>query len=110
MEDFCCKARYVTQGNMTEAPKTLTYASVVSRDSVRIALILAALNDLEVKSADIKNTYLSAPVTEKIWTILSPELREDTGKKAIIVSSLYGLKSAGTAFRYEDIWISIISC
>ena len=49
IEDFRLKARYVAQGNMTEAPKTLTYASVVSRDSVRIALILAALNDLEVK-------------------------------------------------------------
>ena len=110
MEDFHRNARYVAQGNMTETPKALTYTSVVSRESVRSALTLAALNDLEVKSADIKNTYLSAPVTEKIWTILSPELREDAGKKAIIVSSLYGLKSAGTAFRYEDIWISIISC
>ena len=99
MGDFRCKTRYVAQGNMTETPKTLTYASVVSRESVGIALTLAALNDLEVKSADIKNTYLSAPVTEKIWTILSPELREDAGKKAIIVRSFYGLKSAGAAFR-----------
>ena len=99
MEDFRRKARYVAQGNMTEAPKTLTYASVVSRESVRIALTLAALNDLEVKSADIKNAYLTAPVTEKIWTILGPEFGEDAGKKAIIVRALYGLKSAGAAFR-----------
>ena len=99
MEDFRRKARYVAQGNMTEAPKTLTYASVVSRESVRIALTLAALNDLEVKSADIKNAYLTAPVKEKIWTILGPEFGEDAGKRAVIVRALYGLKSAGAAFR-----------
>jgi len=85
MEDFRRKARYVAQGNMTEAPATLTYASVVSRESVRIALTLAALNDLEVKTADIKNAYLTAPVSEKIWTILGPEFGQDSGKKALVV-------------------------
>ena len=99
MEDFRRKARYVAQGNMTEAPATLTYASVVSRESVRIALTLAALNDLEVKTADIKNAYLTAPVSELIWTILGPEFGPDSGKKALVVRALYGLKSAGAAFR-----------
>jgi len=98
MEDFHRKARYVAHGNMTEASKTLTYASVVSRESVRIVLTHAALNDLEVKSADIKNTYLTDPVTEKIWTILGPEFGEDAGKKAITVRALCGLKTAGAAF------------
>ena len=78
MEDFRRKARYVAQGNMTEAPATLIYASVVSRESVRIALTLAALNDLEVKTADIKNVYLTAPVSELIWTILGPEFDLDS--------------------------------
>ena len=64
MEDFRRKARYVAQGNNTEVPATLTYASVVSRESVIIALTLAALNDLEVKTGDIQNAYLTAPVTE----------------------------------------------
>lgn len=84
---------------MTEAPKTLTYASVVSRESVRIALTLAALNDLEVKTADIENAYLTAPVSEKIWCKLGPEFGDEAGRTAIIVRSLYGLKSAGASFR-----------
>lgn len=49
MEDFRRKARLVAGGHLTEAPPTLTYASVVSRETVRIALTLAALNALEVK-------------------------------------------------------------
>jgi hypothetical protein len=99
MEDFRRKARLVAQGNMTEAPATLTYASVVSRESVRIALTLAALNDLEVKAADIQNAYLTAPCTEKIWTICGAEFGSQAGMKALIVRALYGIKSAGAAFR-----------
>eukprot|EP01082_Thalassiosira_pseudonana_P011697 g10090.t1 g10090 contig4:1199731-1200276(-) len=82
-----------------EAPATMTYASVVSRETVRIALLIAALNDLPVWAADIMNAYVTAPNQEKIWTTLGPEFGEDAGKKAIIVRALYGLKSAGASFR-----------
>ena len=101
MEDFRRKARLVAGGHTTEAPPThVTYASVVSRESVRIALMAAALNDLEVKTADIKNAYLTAPlITEKIYTVCGPEFGPDAGKVAIIVRALYGLKSAGACFR-----------
>jgi hypothetical protein len=43
MENFRRKARLVAGGHMTTAPAAITYASVVSRESVRIALTLAAL-------------------------------------------------------------------
>ena len=99
MEAFCWKVRFVAQGNLTEAPATVTFASVVPRGTVRIALTLAALNDLEVKTADIENAYLTAPVSEKIWCKLGPEFGDDAGKTAIIVHALYGLKSAGASFR-----------
>ena len=58
MEYFQCKAHLVAGGYMTETPAAVMYASVVIRESVRIALMLAALNNLEVKTADIENTYL----------------------------------------------------
>jgi hypothetical protein len=66
---------------------------------VRIALTLAALNDVDVKIADIENAYLTAPITEKVWTVLGPEFGDDAVKRALIVRALYGLKSAGAAFR-----------
>ena len=99
MEDFRRKARLVAGGHTTEVPKVMTYSSVVSRDTVRLALTLAALNDLEVKAGDIMNAYVTAPVTEKIWTKLGPEFGDQEGKKAIIVRALYGLRSSGAAFR-----------
>ena len=98
LDGFKRKARLVADGHMTDAPPIMTYASVVSRDTVRIALTLAALNDLEVKSSDIMNAYLTAPTEEKLWTELGPEFGPDAGKKALIVRALYGTKSAGASF------------
>jgi hypothetical protein len=85
---------------MTEPPSAITYASVVSRESIRIGLLITALNDLEVFTADIQNAYLTSPCQEKIYTILGEEFGPDRkGKKAIVVRTLYGLKLAGESFR-----------
>ena len=68
--DFTRKARYVARRHMTTMPVALTYSSVVSRESVRIAFLLAALNGLDVLSADVGNAYLNAECHEKgifIW-------------------------------------------
>ncbi len=51
------KACLVAGGHMTDPPKESTYSSVVSRDSVRIAFTLAALNDLDILAADVQNAY-----------------------------------------------------
>ncbi len=59
---------------------------------------MAALNDLHVKVGDVLNAYITAPITEKVWTVLRPEFGIDASKSAIIVRALYGLKSAGAAF------------
>jgi hypothetical protein len=98
MEDFRCKARLVAGGHMTKAPAIITFASVVSRATVHIALLMAALNDLNVKVGNVLNAYITAPITEKVWTVLGPEFGIDAGKSAIIVRVLYGLKSTGAAF------------
>ena len=48
VKDFRSKARHVAEGHMTKAPTTVIHAGVVSRKTVRIALMIATLNDLEV--------------------------------------------------------------
>ncbi len=85
-------------GHLTKAPATITYASVVSCETVCLALTFVSLDDLKVKVGDILNAYITAPVKEKVWTILGPEFGLDSGKSAIIVRALHGLKSAGAAF------------
>ena len=51
--DFTWKSRFVANGSKTGDPVSLTYSSVVSRDSVRIEFLIAALNDLDVMGCDI---------------------------------------------------------
>jgi hypothetical protein len=94
MEYFHHKARFVAGGNTTDTPHAMTDASVVSRESVRIAITLDALNYLDVNMANIKNAYPTAPITEKVWNVLGPDFGDDARKRALIVRALYRLNSA----------------
>ena len=67
------KVHLVAGGHMTDPPASQTFARVVSRESVRIGLLLAALNDLNVLTGDLQNAYLNAPCEEKVWTTCGPE-------------------------------------
>ena len=51
---------------MTKTPATIRYVSVVSRETVSIALMIAMLNDLNFKSEKFLNAYVQAPVTIKV--------------------------------------------
>ena len=71
--DFTRKARWVLNGRKTLDPIGSTYAGVVSRESVCIALTYAALNDLDVYATDIQNAYLQALLSQKDYIICGPE-------------------------------------
>ena len=98
-KNFRRKARMVAGGHTNDTPSALTYASAVSRDSVRIALTIAVLNDLKILACDIQNAHLTDQCRKNIWTIAGPEFGYDWGKLIIVVRALYGLESSGTAFR-----------
>ena len=74
MEDFRRKAQLVAGGHMTETPKCMIYSSFVGRDTVRIALTIAELNNLQVKSGNVMNAYVTAPCSKKIWIVLRKSL------------------------------------
>ena len=99
--DFTRKARYVLDGHRTPDPDGSTYAGVVSRESIRVALTYAALNNLNICAGDILNAYLQAPSSEQYYI---PKCGiefgiENEGKRAKIVRALYGGKSSGRDFR-----------
>ena len=97
--DLTRKARICAQGDQTDPPLALTYASVVTRESVRLAFLLATLNGNKLLAADISGAYLNAPCAERIHTVLSPESGELQGRTAVFVKAIYGLRSSGFAFR-----------
>ena len=98
-ENFRRKARYCADGHKTQPPKAMVYSSVVSHNSVRLLLLIAALNNLEVLSADVQNAFLTAPNKEKVYLRAGPEFGINEGKTYIVTKALYGLKSASASFR-----------
>ena len=104
--DFTRKARWVKDGHKHADPIASTYAGVVSRESVRIALTYAALNEIDVTCADVMNAFLQAPSSEKHYVICGPEFGiEHVGKRALIVRALYGGKTSGS-----DFWKHLRTC
>ena len=98
-ENFRGKVRYVADGYKTSTPNSVTYSSVTSWDSVRLFLLLAALNDVDIQGADVQNAFLTASVLEKVWLTAGREFGSEQGKNMIVVRALYGLKSASASFR-----------
>jgi hypothetical protein len=87
--DFTRKAQFIAGGHWTEAPTQLTYSSVVTRDSVRIAFLIAALNYLEILAADVGNVYLQAPAREKVHTTAGPKFSPNNiGKTVLVVCAM----------------------
>ena len=100
VQAFTRKVRWVLDRHKTADPTGSSYAGVVSREAVRIAFPYAALNDLEVCAANICNTYLQAPSSQKDYIICGPKFGlENVRKVALIHQSLYGGKVAGRDFR-----------
>ena len=53
--EFTRKERLVANGHTTDPPPSITYSSVVSRESVRIEFIIESLNDLDIFACNIGN-------------------------------------------------------
>ena len=102
--DFTRKVRFVAGGHVTEPPSSQTYASVVSRESVRIALLIAAYYELDLLAGDIQGAYLNAPCKEKVYFRLGQEFGPQFApggevRFAIVEKALYGLKTSAFAWR-----------
>ena len=93
--NFTRKACFVADGSKVDIPGSTTYSSVVSQESVRIAFLLAALNQLDVKCCDLSGAYLNAPVAERVCFEAGHKYGNNKGKIMVIDCALYGLKSSG---------------
>ncbi len=81
---------------MTDPPVDSVYSSVVTRDSVRVMFLIAALNDLDILGADVQNAHINVKTSKKVYFIAGPKFGSNQGRPCIIVRALYGLKSSGT--------------
>ena len=93
--DFTRKTRWALDGHKTLDPIGSTYAGVVSRESVRIALTYAALNGPDVFAADIRNAYLQAPSSQKDYIICRPAFGVENIGQTALIHCVVGRQQAG---------------
>ena len=73
---------------------------MVSLRSLRIAIVAAELNDLDIMVGDISSAYLEAYTNEKVYFIAGPEFGPLEGHLLTIERALYGLRTSGA--RWHD--------
>ena len=67
--DLTRKVRICARGDQIDTSPDVTYASVVTRESIRIGFVLASLNDVNILTVDVAGAYLNASCAEKVYTI-----------------------------------------
>ena len=85
-----------------DTPPFMTYVYVMSRDSVIIVLLHAALNGLGVQCANLQNAYLRTNPKERVYFYYGAEFGKYWVKIIDVVRELYGLKGV------EISWVAAI--
>ena len=87
-------------GHKTDAPDSITYSSVLSRDSVRIYFLIASFNDLNICACNISKTYINMKCRGKPWKAAGTKfVPSDRVSVMIIDRALYGIKYSVAAWR-----------
>jgi hypothetical protein len=93
------KARLIAVGHLTDPSQESNYSGVVALRSIHICMLVAELNSMITKVADVGNAYLEVYTREKVYFIAGPLFGALAGHTLIIVKALYGLRSSSTRFH-----------
>ena len=80
-----------------------TYSNTIAMNTLRILFALAAQNDLELTSVDVRTAYLYGDLDEEIY-MRQPkgfEKHSETGETMVcrLLHSIYGLKQSGACWE-----------
>ena len=93
------KARLVADGHLTMEPTETVYSGVVSLRSLRLAMFLPELNNLQLWGADVGNAYLQALTKEKLYIVAGPEAEELQEHDLLMYKALDGTRSGGPCWH-----------
>ena len=75
------------------------YSEVVSLRNLRLAMLLAELNTLELWGADVGNAYLQALTNKKLYIVGGHQFEELQGHVLVMHEALYGTRSGGACWH-----------
>ena len=90
------KARLVARGfsQVCGVDYSDTFAPTVRFDTLRLFMVIVALEDLECHQIDVNNAFTESFLKEKIYMQPPPGVNVSPGQVLLIKRSLYGLKQA----------------
>ena len=96
---FMRKSRQVSVVRRIYLPSSMNCIYIVYIECVRILILEVALNDLDVLSSSIGNSYLNYQFGQKVWFVAVDGFVKYKGWKLIILRTMYGLNSCGASWR-----------
>ncbi|MGL5078847.1 MAG: reverse transcriptase domain-containing protein, partial [Waterburya sp.] len=97
--DLRHKARLVAGGHLTDPTTEGTYSGVVQLRSIRICILIAELNGLDIWVGDISSAYLEAHTKEKVCFTAGQEFGDQEGHLLVIDRALYCLRTSGARWH-----------
>lgn len=92
------KSRLVIGGHKVDSSEYNTYSSQVDNMSVTLLFLIAQHKGLNIMTSDISNAFVTAPNSEKVWSVAGEEFGNRQGQKVEIQRALYGLGGSARAF------------
>jgi hypothetical protein len=90
------KARYVAKGFAQVRGEQFgaTFSPTATFVSMRLILLLAALNNWPVHTFDFVAAYLNSPINEEVWVAAPEGLEVKKGEAFLLKKALYGTRQA----------------
>jgi hypothetical protein len=89
------RPRAVACGHVTEGDPEDGHAVMADLETVRLAIVAAALFKLKIFAADVSHAYIQAYTKEQVYTVAGPEFGPLEGLVFVIVKALYGFRTSG---------------
>ena len=89
------KTGLVADGHLTKKSNETVYSGVISLRNLRLSMIIAELNDIQLWGADVGHAYLEELTKEKLYIVACPEVEEFHGHVLVMGKALYGTRSGG---------------
>ena len=86
------RARLLCGGDKTpDVPPEEVHSGVVSMETIRMAFVLASMNNLQVCAADISTAFLCGKTGEKVCIKAGKEFGEHAGETLLVDKGICGL-------------------
>ena len=77
----------MAQGQLVDILDHMVYSSTCKAISIRLLLVIADKNNLDIQCGDIGNAYVNAETNEKVFCVAGKEFGPESEGKIVIIKT-----------------------